>query len=144
MAAFRRTPATSGTTIVPLCLGGPDVRANLQYQPWPEARAKDEREREACEAYCRGRNQPRRRTLSVSSGISMTSNDLIRAIGEALFGGRDRRLRRRPSAPTRAPCCAGWTALRRFRQGCGASKQRLAADLLKVEWTRYTDEVASK
>lgn len=40
--------------IIPLCLGGPDARSNIQYQPWPDARLKDERERQACEAFCRG------------------------------------------------------------------------------------------
>jgi hypothetical protein len=40
--------------IIPLCLGGTDTRDNLQYQPTHEARAKDVRERHACEAYCRG------------------------------------------------------------------------------------------
>jgi hypothetical protein len=41
--------------VVPLCLGGAPIDpANLQLQPWLEARAKDERERQACRAYCAG------------------------------------------------------------------------------------------
>jgi hypothetical protein len=40
--------------IIPRCLGGPDTRDNIQYQPWPEAHQKDARERQACEAFCRG------------------------------------------------------------------------------------------
>ena len=40
--------------IIPLCLGGPDTRDNLQYQPIAEAKLKDAQERQACEAYCRG------------------------------------------------------------------------------------------
>jgi hypothetical protein len=40
--------------IIPLCLGGPDARINIQYQPHPEARLKDVRERHVCEAVCRG------------------------------------------------------------------------------------------
>jgi hypothetical protein len=40
--------------IIPLCLGGSDTLDNLQYQPWPQARIKDESERRACEAYCAG------------------------------------------------------------------------------------------
>lgn len=39
--------------IVPLCLGGePLDLSNLQLQPWVEARKKDEKEKEACRAYC--------------------------------------------------------------------------------------------
>ena len=33
---------------IPKCLGGSDDRSNLQLQPWPEARAKDEDEAAAC------------------------------------------------------------------------------------------------
>ena len=40
--------------VIPLCLGGPDARENVQYQPWPEARAKDRLEWSVCEAFCRG------------------------------------------------------------------------------------------
>lgn len=40
--------------IIPLCLGGPDTRDNLQYQPYPQAYVKDEREKQACEDYCAG------------------------------------------------------------------------------------------
>jgi hypothetical protein len=39
--------------IVPLGLGSPDILDNLQYQPWPEARVKDQIERQAEETYCR-------------------------------------------------------------------------------------------
>lgn len=38
----------------PLCLGGSNARANLQLQPWPEARVKDEDERFYCQAVGRG------------------------------------------------------------------------------------------
>lgn len=50
--------------IIPLCLGGPDTRDNLQYQPLDQAYAKDQLERQACEQYCRGEitlDQARRR-----------------------------------------------------------------------------------
>jgi hypothetical protein len=40
--------------IIPLCLGGADALANLQYQPLALAHAKDAQERRACEAFCRG------------------------------------------------------------------------------------------
>jgi hypothetical protein len=41
--------------IIPLCLdGAPLDPANLQLQPWSDARKKDERERNACRLYCRG------------------------------------------------------------------------------------------
>ena len=38
----------------PLGLGGDDEASNIWYQPWPEARRKDEVERQMIEAYCRG------------------------------------------------------------------------------------------
>ena len=41
--------------ICPLGLGCPDTLANLQYQPYPEADEKDEKERQAEHAYCAGR-----------------------------------------------------------------------------------------
>jgi hypothetical protein len=40
--------------IVPLCLGGADVEANIQVQPIEEALEKDELERSACRAVCLG------------------------------------------------------------------------------------------
>lgn len=40
--------------IVPLCLGGADVDANVQVQPIEEAIEKDELERSACRAVCSG------------------------------------------------------------------------------------------
>jgi hypothetical protein len=40
--------------IVPLCLGGPNTLSNIQLQPWPEARRKDEVERRACHAVSAG------------------------------------------------------------------------------------------
>lgn len=40
--------------IIPLCLGGPDTRDNLQYQPLDQAHIKDQLERQTCEQYCRG------------------------------------------------------------------------------------------
>ncbi len=39
--------------IVPLCLGGADTEANLQWQPIDEALVKDEVERAVCIAVCR-------------------------------------------------------------------------------------------
>lgn len=47
-------PTAERSHIVPLCLGGPDTRDNLEYQPWAQAHPDDERERQTCEAYCRG------------------------------------------------------------------------------------------
>jgi hypothetical protein len=47
-------PGMQRDHIIPLCLGGSDTLDNLQYQPWPQARIKDEAERRACEAYCAG------------------------------------------------------------------------------------------
>ena len=38
----------------PLCLGGSNDRSNLQLQPWPEARQKDEDEVAMCKAVSRG------------------------------------------------------------------------------------------
>jgi hypothetical protein len=38
----------------PLCLGGSNDRANLQLQPWPEARRKDDDEVAMCKAVSRG------------------------------------------------------------------------------------------
>jgi hypothetical protein len=40
--------------VVPLCLGGADTAENIQYQKPRPAAEKDERERQACEAYCAG------------------------------------------------------------------------------------------
>ncbi len=40
--------------VIPLCLGGPDTLANLQYQPLATAEVKDRLEWSTCEAYCRG------------------------------------------------------------------------------------------
>ena len=40
---------------LPLCLGGPDTIANLQYQSVADGHEKDGRERRACEDYCSGR-----------------------------------------------------------------------------------------
>jgi hypothetical protein len=40
--------------IVSLCLGGSNDRSNLQLQPWPEARRKDQVERQLCRAVDRG------------------------------------------------------------------------------------------
>jgi hypothetical protein len=41
--------------IVPLCLGGSNNSSNLQLQPWPEARKKDELEVMACKMVRAGR-----------------------------------------------------------------------------------------
>lgn len=38
--------------VVPLCLGGSDSVDNMQYQPWPEARAKDRLEATVCHMVC--------------------------------------------------------------------------------------------
>jgi hypothetical protein len=38
--------------VVPLCLGGADSAANIQYQTYQQGRAKDALERCACETYC--------------------------------------------------------------------------------------------
>ena len=38
----------------PLCLGGSNDRSNLQLQPWPEARRKDDDEVAMCKAVSRG------------------------------------------------------------------------------------------
>jgi hypothetical protein len=38
----------------PLCLGGSNDRSNLQLQPWPEARRKDDDEVAMCQAVTRG------------------------------------------------------------------------------------------
>lgn len=40
--------------VIPLCLGGPDERSNVQYQPWPDYYMKDRREWAACQMYCAG------------------------------------------------------------------------------------------
>jgi hypothetical protein len=40
--------------IIPLCLGGADTEANLQWQPLDEAREKDKMESVACKAVCNG------------------------------------------------------------------------------------------
>jgi hypothetical protein len=40
--------------IVPRCLGGSNDLSNLQLQPWPEAKEKDQREAATCRAYCNG------------------------------------------------------------------------------------------
>lgn len=40
--------------IIPLCLGGSNDRSNLQLQPWPEARIKDDDEIAACKAVSAG------------------------------------------------------------------------------------------
>lgn len=40
--------------IVPLCLGGSNSLDNLQLQPWPEAKEKDELEAKACRMVCAG------------------------------------------------------------------------------------------
>jgi hypothetical protein len=34
------------------CLGGPDDRSNVAYEPWGEARRKNQLERHWCEEYC--------------------------------------------------------------------------------------------
>jgi hypothetical protein len=39
----------------PLCLGGSNDRSNLQLQPWPEARRKDDDEVAMCKAVSRGK-----------------------------------------------------------------------------------------
>jgi hypothetical protein len=39
---------------IPLCLGGPATRENVQYESWPEAHEKDRLEWEMCEAFCPG------------------------------------------------------------------------------------------
>jgi hypothetical protein len=41
--------------VVPLGLGGPDVRSNMQYQTYADADAKDRVEHTAIEGYCAGR-----------------------------------------------------------------------------------------
>lgn len=38
--------------VVPICLGGVDNAANVQYQPLPEAHVKDRLERAVCSAVC--------------------------------------------------------------------------------------------
>jgi len=48
-------PAACADHIVPLCLGGADNDANLQWQPIAEALEKDRLERAACIAVCRDR-----------------------------------------------------------------------------------------
>jgi hypothetical protein len=53
--------------IVPLCLGGSNNSSNLQLQPWPEARKKDELELMACRAVRSGR-------LSVEQGRALFTN----------------------------------------------------------------------
>jgi hypothetical protein len=53
--------------IIPLCLGGPDTLANIQLQPWAEARRKDEVEIAACARVRRG--------------------EITRAAGRAIFIG---------------------------------------------------------
>jgi hypothetical protein len=50
----RPVPGHQIDHIVPLCLGGADVEANIQVQPIDEALAKDELERSACRAVCAG------------------------------------------------------------------------------------------
>jgi|SRR5215469_1993972 len=40
---------------IPLCLGGPDTAANIQYQTIGDASAKDILEWRMCEAYCSGK-----------------------------------------------------------------------------------------
>ncbi len=50
-------PGVSGAEldhIVPLCLGGADTDRNIQVQPWPQAREKDEFEWFACRQVCGG------------------------------------------------------------------------------------------
>jgi hypothetical protein len=39
---------------IPLCLGGPDTAENLRFQPWPQARLKDEDEAMLCREVCNG------------------------------------------------------------------------------------------
>jgi hypothetical protein len=53
--------------IVPLCLGGSNNSSNLQLQPWPEAKKKDELEIMACKAVRAGR-------LSAEQGRALFTN----------------------------------------------------------------------
>jgi hypothetical protein len=41
--------------IRPICAGGPDTPANVQWQTVAEAKAKDQLERQECNAYRRGK-----------------------------------------------------------------------------------------
>jgi hypothetical protein len=61
-AAIKRSMLPPGTEMRdfeldhcrPLCLEGTNDRSNLQLQPWPEARRKDEDEVAMCKAVSRG------------------------------------------------------------------------------------------
>jgi hypothetical protein len=53
--------------IVPLCLGGSNNSSNLQLQPWPEARKKDELEIMVCKAVRAGR-------LNIDAARSLFTN----------------------------------------------------------------------
>jgi hypothetical protein len=44
--------------VIPLCLGGPDTAANMQYQAWAEARVKDRLEARVCHLVCDLRAMP--------------------------------------------------------------------------------------
>lgn len=62
-AVMRRpVPGHQVDHVVPLCLGGADVEANIRIQPIDEAMEKDQLERAACIAVCA------RRTMTLAEG----------------------------------------------------------------------------
>ncbi len=69
VVARRPVPRHQVDHIVPLCVGGADVDANIQIEPIEEALRKDELERRVCIAVCRDR------TMSLVEGQAIFLGD---------------------------------------------------------------------